>query len=60
MIVGHAEPILPLTLWRYYIVRGIQIYFAIKDTSRRVRSKLILDNRILCHCSSSEQAESES
>ena len=48
MIVGHAKPILTLSGRRNDVMRRIEIHFTVEHTSRRVGSKLIADNRVLC------------
>ena len=48
MIVGHAEPVLSLSLGWHDVVRRIDIDLVIEDACRRVGSIDAPDNRILC------------
>ena len=47
MIVGHAEPVLALSFWWENVVRRIEIYPTVEDTSRRVSRELVADDGVL-------------
>ena len=48
VVVGHAEPVLPLPLGRHDVVRGVQVYAPVEHPRRRVGSILVANNGVLC------------
>ena len=48
VIVGHAEPVLSLSLGRGDVVRGEQVHLIIKHARGRVGGELVANDRVLC------------